>query len=167
MFQFEQSKVYRVLRRLVTPLSMVFTGGAVLATSGCSELFGGGGLELAISVSDSTISPDAPVVVTVTAMNLGDSVIWGQGSSSCQLHAVVWVGSAERRIDYRACTDDLAPQGLGPDESRTEKWMWGGEALGDQSFDTLPPGDYQIQAVAGDAKRSRPLTVQVSAASGN
>ncbi len=156
-----------VFRRLLKQLSPVLAGVAILVSNGCSDLFGGGGLEIALSVSDTVTSPDAPVVVTATAMNAGDSVIWGQGSSSCQLRAVVLLDSDERRIDYRACTDDLAPQGLGPDESRTEEWMWGGEVFGDGSVDTLPPGEYEIQAVAGELKRSPPVTVQVSAASGN
>jgi hypothetical protein len=94
-------------------------------------------------------------------MKLGDAVVWGRGSSSCQLGATVQVGLQEHSIDFRACTLDLVPQGLGSGESRTEEWMWGGEVLVTNRVDRLPPGAYDVRAVAGDLYRSTPRTIRV------
>lgn len=140
---------------------LAVAGALIVAISGCSDAFSSDGLALTITVSDSEVRLGAPVTVRVTALNLGDSVVWGRGSSSCQLGAVAQVGADERRIDFRACTEDLAPQGLGPDKSRTESWTWNAVVFTGNVVDTLPPGVYQIRAVAGNAARSSPRTITV------
>ncbi|NIM52847.1 MAG: hypothetical protein GTN62_15345 [Gemmatimonadales bacterium] len=151
----------RGVRRICSARSTALAGLLVIAASGCSDPFGGAGLEVTLWFSHTEVGPHAPVIVTVTATNLGDSVVWGQGSSSCQLGAIVQVGSEEHRIDLRICTADLAPQGLGPNESRTEEWIWTGEVLVGNSVVTLTAGEYQVQALAGEVKRSDPRTIRV------
>ena len=136
-------------------------GALIFGICGCSDAFSSEGLTLTITVSDTEVRLGAPVTIRVTALNLGDSVVWGRGSSSCQLGAVAQVGADERRIDFRACTEDLAPQGLGPDKSRSESWTWNAVVFTGNVVDTLPPGAYQIRAVAGDAARSSPRTITV------
>ncbi|NIM48814.1 MAG: hypothetical protein GTO22_06070 [Gemmatimonadales bacterium] len=153
------------VRKLSKQLSPVLAGILLIGPTGCSDPFGADGLGLTISVSDTEVQPGVPVIITVTAMNLGDSVVWGQGSSSCQLGAVVRVGLDEHRIDLRVCTDDLAPQGLGPGESRTEEWPWAGEMRVDDTIETLQPGEYEIRGIAGELSRSGPRTVLVVGAS--
>lgn len=147
--------------RRATFLSVTVAGALIFGMSGCSDAFGGDGLILTITVSATEVRLGAPVTIRVTALNLGDSVVWGRGSSSCQLGAVTQVGADERRIDFRACTEDLAPQGLGPGKSRSESWTWNAEVFTGNVVDTLPPGAYQIWAVAGDAARSRPRAITV------
>lgn len=135
----------------------------------CVAIFGAEDLELTLDVSSTTVRPDAPITVTVTATNTSDEpIVWGQGSSSCQLDAVVAVGTDLFRIDIRVCTEDLAPQGLDPGETRVEEWSWNGEILVQGTLDTLPPGDYRIWATAGTLARSNFKTVAfepISAAS--
>jgi hypothetical protein len=134
----------------------------VAATIGCSDVLWDEGLGLTVTFSDSVVTPDQPVLVTLTAMNLGDSVVWGTGSSSCQLDAFVLIGAEERRIDVlRGCTDDLATQGLGRGDARTERWPWNGAALIEGAADTLPAGVYEVVAVAGEVARSEPRTIRV------
>ncbi|MDH3456278.1 MAG: hypothetical protein OER90_05500 [Gemmatimonadota bacterium] len=131
---------------------------------GCGDLFGGNDFALTVSFSDEQVAADAPVRITVTAMNLGDPVVWGQGSSSCQLGAVVRVGSDDYPTDIgRGCTEDLVPQGLGRGESRTEWWEWNGVVVNGIALDTLMPGSYEIRGLAGDLERSARRTIQVVA----
>ena len=127
-----------------------------------TDAFGSDGFALTISFTYSVVTPDELVTVTLTAMNLGDSVVWGSGSSSCQLEAFVRIGIDDRRLTgQRLCTDDMATQGLGPGESLMEHWQWGGEVLIGDRVDTLPEGTYQIVAAAGSAGRSEPRTIRV------
>jgi hypothetical protein len=134
----------------------------VMAVCGCSDVLWDEGLGLTITFSDTVVTPDQPVLITLTAMNLGDSVVWGTGSSSCQLDALLLIGVEERRIDVlRGCTDDLATQGLGRGEALTERWPWNGAALIDGTAETLPEGVYEVVAVAGEVARSEPRTIRV------
>ncbi len=144
-------------------MGMIMGGALVLAVGGCGDLFGSNDFALTISSSEDEVAADAPVTLTITAMNLGDPVVWGQGSSSCQLDAVIHVGLDEFRIGTRGCTDDLVPQGLGRGESRTEQWDWNGTVFDGATLDTLPPGEYVIRAVAGALERSEPRTIRVTA----
>ena len=129
---------------------------------GCSDVLGNDGLGITITFSDSVVTPGQPVTVTVTAMNLGDSVAWGKGSSSCQLGALALTGAAEYRIDVaRLCTEDLITQGLARGESITEQWDWAGEAQIDGVVSCLLPNTYEVVAVAGTAYRSEPRVIRV------
>jgi hypothetical protein len=123
-----------------------------------------------LEVSLVTVDVDGSVVVSpmeqegfnVTAQNLGDErVVWGAGSSSCQLGLEVIHGNGERHdINFRDCTDDLVEQGLDPGESLTETFVWGGTILLDGDWQTLPSGDYRLIGRAGEHE-SAPLVVTV------
>jgi hypothetical protein len=144
----------------------VIPAAFAMSLCACVAIFGTEDLELTLDVSGTTVRPNAPITVTVAATNRSDeAIVWGRGSSSCQLDAVVAVGTDLFRIDIRACTDDLAPQGLDPDETRVEKWSWNGEILVQGALDTLPPGDYRIWATAGSLARSNLKTVAFEPAS--
>lgn len=144
------------------PMATIAAILLVLPLTGCIDLLSGNDLELTLDVSSTTVRPDAPITLTVTATNESDErIVWGQGSSSCQLSAVVAVGTDLFPIDIRACTDDLAPQGLDPKESRDEAWPWNGEIIVQNTLDTLPPGDYRIWATAGEVARSNLKTITV------
>jgi hypothetical protein len=141
---------------------LVVVATLVAATFGCSDVLWYEGLGITITFSDSVVTPDQPILVTITAMNLADSVVWGTGSSSCQLNACVLIGAEERRIDVlRGCTDDLATQGLGRGEAITERWAWNGQALIEGVADTLHEGVYEVVAVAGEVARSEPRTIRI------
>jgi hypothetical protein len=108
------------------------------------------------------VSPMEQAGFLVTAVNNGDDrVIWGSGSSSCQLGLVVLDSDGRRHdIDFRDCTSDLVEHGLDPGESRTETFIWGGTILVDQEFLTLSSGQYRLIGLAGD-RESDPLPVTV------
>lgn len=109
-------------------------------------------------VSEIAVSPDDPGWFRVTAENRGHQrVVWGRGSSSCQLGLVVQLGFAfVRTNELRACTVDLAEQGLDPGATRSEVILWGGEVLTGSGPRVLEPGRYRIRGIAGGgAGRSR------------
>lgn len=138
-----------------------------LSAPGCLILFPKEELRLSLDVSDTRVRPDAPIALTITAANTGDEVVtWGEGSSSCQLSAIVFVGTDEFPIDLRMCTADVVPQELAPDGTRTESWEWRGELLVQGRVDTLPRGEYRIQAVAGGVARSNFRTIRFEPAGG-
>ncbi len=112
---------------------------------------------------DLLVSPDNPATFRVSAVNRSrQRVVWGMGSSSCQLGLVVHVSANERhRIDHRACTADLVEQGLDPGRSRTEAFTWGGEVLEGNEMRVLDPGRYGVVGVAGDKGESGSITVTV------
>jgi hypothetical protein len=121
------------------------------------------------------VSPDEPEEFHVMAVNHGDErVVWGTGSSSCQLGLVVLDADGERHsIDFRMCTADLVEHGLDPGESRTETFLWDGRILVDQEpwsslppLQALPAGQYRVFGVAGDREQSAPLQVTVAQAIG-
>lgn len=120
-------------------------------------------------VGSVTVSPNEEAEFHVTAVNRGDErVVWGSGSSSCQLGLVVLDADGGRHnIDFRACTDDLAEQGLDPGESRSETFLWGGTILVQQPpwsslppLQALPAGQYRLVGMAGEHE-SAPLLVTV------
>ncbi len=150
--------IHRSIRGPVVSLSIV---AVVLTAAGCIDVFGGSGLELTLVVSDTIAGPDRPITLTVTATSTGKAVVWGQGSSSCQLAAVVRVGGVDRPIDVRACTDDLVLQGVAAGDTLTEAWSWKAEYAVDGALDTLPTGRYRLYTVAGDLERSRGVVVRV------
>jgi hypothetical protein len=123
-----------------------------------------------LEVSVVTLDLDGSVVVSpmeqeafnVSAVNRGDErVVWGSGSSSCQLRLVVLDNSGRRHdIDFRACTDDWVEHRLDPGESITETFLWGGQIMVDQEMEALPSGEYRLIGVAGE-RESPPLTVRV------
>jgi hypothetical protein len=123
-----------------------------------------------LSVTVFTLDVDGSVVISpteqeefhVTAVNRSDErVVWGSGSSSCQLGLVVVDATGQRHnIDFRVCTEDLVEQGLDPGESRVETFLWGGTIVVDQEMQTLPSGQYRVIGVAGE-RESAPLVVTV------
>jgi len=141
--------------------AVALLGAAGLASVGCGDLFGGSDLQLTLAVSDTLVGPERPVTVTLTATSTGDAVTWGQGSSSCQLTAVVRVAGRDHSIDLRGCTDDLVLQGVIADGTRVEQWTWSGEYLVDTGFEPLPAGRYELYALAGDLERSDGEAVRV------
>lgn len=132
-----------------------------LAAPGCDDLFDGSDLDLTLAVSDTLAGPDRAVTVTITAISTGAAVAWGQGSSSCQLTAVVRVDGSDHSIDLRGCTDDLVLQGVVAGGTRVEPWVWNGEYLTDVGFAPLPAGRYTLHALAGDLERSDAEVVRV------
>ena len=108
-------------------------------------------VEVAISATDSLVSPAHPTSLTVKADNRGSSpVLLGRGSSSCQLAAVVQIGSQQYRVaELRPCTADMVEQWLEPGESLIERWEWDGRILRDHAGELLPPGKYRAWGVAG------------------
>lgn len=118
------------------------------------------------AVPNKTVANHAdPVQITVTATNTGDErVVWGQGSSGCQLSLRVRVdGASLQALEDRGCTDDFVEQGLDPGETRAEAILWGGSVLdGDQVF-ALEPGTYEVRGAAGTVAFSPPGEITVVA----
>lgn len=130
--------------------------------AGCGGLFGPGDLRLEVAASGATFPQDGPFGFSVTAENTGeDEVVWGRGSSSCQLDVRVRVDGRDQRFAARLCTADLAPQRLGPGERRTEQLSFEGTYFDADSLALLPPGTYEFRGVAGDRARSAPVKVQI------
>lgn len=149
--------------RIITLSFLV--GGLLMANPGCDATTGIDGLDVVLTLSSSDVSVSDSVTLTVTATNAGsERIVWGHGSSSCQLTAWVRVGLRTVQIDDRACTEDLAPQGLDSGESRTESWKWNAVVFDAGTVDTLPPGGYRLVATAGDAAHSETRLVRVLAA---
>lgn len=108
------------------------------------------------------VSPQEQEEFRVTALNRGDErVVWGSGSSSCQLGLVVLDAAGQRHnIDFRGCTADLVEHALDRGESLTETFLWGGMIVVDQQLRALPAGQYRVLGVAGEHD-SPPLLVTV------
>ena len=149
-------------RRLAALMVLAVIGQAA---AGCDDLFGGSGLDLTLAVSDTIVGPARAVTVTLTATSTGDAVAWGQGSSSCQLTAVVRVEGTDYSIDLRGCTDDLVLQGVTAGGTRVEQWTWSGEYLVESGFEPLPAGRYHLYALAGDLERGDGRVVRVQGGS--
>ena len=148
--------------RSVGGLSKILAVGGLILVLACAD-------PLAVSVftldvdGSAVVSPMEQAAFRVTAVNRGDSrIVWGSGSSSCQLGLVVLDADGQRHnIDFRDCTSDLVEQGLDPDASRSETFLWGGWIVVDQEIQTLPSGEYRVIGVAGDREQSAPLLVRV------
>ncbi len=138
--------------------------GALLLVLGCSLFEDEENFEVQISASASVVSPSEPVTFTVTAENRGSSrVVWGKGSSTCQLTTVVQIeGREHTALDVtKWCTADLVEAGLDPGESRTEVFHWSGHVAWPDTFGVLPPGDYEVRGAAGKKARSAPVAIEV------
>ncbi|NIN98771.1 MAG: hypothetical protein GTN93_21200 [Anaerolineae bacterium] len=138
--------------------------GAVLLILGCSLFEDEENLEVRISASASVASPSDPVTLTVTAENRGGSrVLWGKGSSTCQLTTVVRVEGREYPAPdiTKVCTADLVEAGLDPGETRTEVFHWRGHATLPDTFGVLLPGKYEVRGAAGNKARSAPVVIEV------
>ena len=136
---------------------------AVLIVGACS-LFDDTNFEVTISASSSFTSPSEPVTLTVKAENRGGSrVVWGQGSSSCQLGSLVRVEGRDFPAPdlIRPCTADLVDFGLDPGESQTESWNWAGYIVRGDSTQLLPPGTYQVRGAAGNVAVSAPIDIEI------
>lgn len=134
----------------------------VLLTSACSlDPIDEGTILVSVTASPSIASPSAPSVVTVTARNqTSERVVWGQGSSGCQLSLGVVTSDGERlSADLRACTADLVDQALAPGAMRTEAFEFNGDAIRDGQVITLPAGDYRLVGNAGDKGESETIGI--------
>jgi hypothetical protein len=119
-----------------------------------------------LTVTASFAPGGLPATLTATAVNRSEArVVWGRGSSSCQLDVVVALSRAvwRRAVIPRICTDDLAEQSLDPGASRTEQLVWNGVVRDGESFESLGPGRYELRATAGSEALSPPVAVQVTA----
>ena len=134
--------------------------------AGCSvDALDVGSVAVTIQTTDLLVSPGNRGQFTVIARNPTDArVEWGQGSSGCQLGFFVLSQDGLQRLPSveRACTADLVVQGLGPGESRTEVFEWGGQVIIDGAAEQLETGLYRLVGVAGDKGESEPLEVQVA-----
>jgi len=140
------------------PLEVVITtdvdGNPVSFTNadfGLARFGGWDNLIVTISSPDSIISHDGFVSLRVEARNEGANyLIWGHGSSSCQLGAIVEYNGLQYSVsEFRVCTEDLAEQGLAPGESRVETWLWDGQILSPNGPSRLPAGRYRLFGNAG------------------
>jgi hypothetical protein len=120
-------------------------------------------LEVTAVADKSTTSAANPVEVTVVATNAGDErVVWGVGSSGCQLSLRVRLdGMNVLAVEDRGCTDDVVEQGLDPGQTRSEVIPWIGLVDdGDQTI-LLDPGTYEVRGAAGDVAFSQPGEISV------
>lgn len=110
-----------------------------------------------------TVSVTSPLEFEITATNVSsERVVWGLGSSSCQFGLYVEGDEIERQnIAFRACTEDLAEQGLNPGQSRTEVIEWDGQISVSGLMSPLPAGLYQVIATAGSEYESEPLVITI------
>ena len=112
---------------------------------------------------DRTVSPNNPGEFEVAIQNNGNErIIWGMGSSSCQLSLFVIADDIRHLVDDRACTEDLVEQGLDPGDRRTETFQWDGHIpdIEGQPF-LLPDGEYELVGTAGTEAESEPFSVRV------
>ena len=147
--------------RTTGQLTRTVAVGVLAVMSGCADALSVDVVAVGVS-GGAIVSPSDPGVFNVTAENRGDDrVVWGMGSSSCQLGLIVQDVDGEwRSIDFRGCTDDLVEQGLDPGESRTESFEWGGTIVVNGQDQTLPSGQYRVRGVAG-SEESESLVVTV------
>jgi hypothetical protein len=120
-------------------------------------------LNVTIEASENVLSLTEHVGLTVSVKNDGPSrVVWGNGSSSCQLGVVVRIGEINLIAPGdRDCTDDLSEQGLDPGKSRSETWIWDGRVLGDDGLESLPAGEYDVYGTAGLRRSGEPVVIRV------
>ncbi len=136
--------------------------GAALLFYGCSIFDGDEQVEVAISASANFTSTTNPVTLNVIAQNQGEGrVVWGRGSSSCQLGAIIQTEKETYRVDLRLCTDDLAEQGLEPGERRNESWLWDGQIFRNNQSEHLAPGRHKIYGTAGGWLSKNPVEIEV------
>lgn len=133
----------------------------VLLGASCGLFDDDGEIDIQIAAEALVVTPSEPALLRVTAVNRGDSrVVWGRGSSSCQFGLLARVEDRFLRAqEDRACTSDLAAQGLEPGESRTEELPWSGYVVRDGTATVLPPGRYEIRGFAGSAAWSAPVRI--------
>lgn len=150
--------------------SCVVFGGIVtttLMTVGCGKpTFGDAFVRVTVTVENAVARPNDPAALLVTARNIHDEpIIWGMGSSSCQLSLEVRVDGGHRRgLTLGGCTTDYVEQGLDPGETRTERLVWGGGVVGqDETVAQLPAGEYEVRGAAGEAFRSAGVRITVTA----
>jgi hypothetical protein len=131
----------------------------------CGDPASPGPLDVRLAADGAAVAPDATITMTVTATNTSSAeVVWGQGSSTCQLGAEVLVGGTWRPMRaIRGCSRDAAPHRLGPGEARTETWPWRGEVIVGGSVEPLPPGRYAVRGRAGAVAASPAVTMAVAA----
>jgi hypothetical protein len=145
---------------LVLCTAFLLCGCSLFHDEDCRDL---AGLRVTISASGHRTSRLDPVIITVTAENTGDSrVVWGYGSSTCQLGAVVRIDGADYRTgEIRGCTQDVVELWLDPGQTRTESWGWYGGIWTDQGGEVLPAGRYRLYGTAGSWVSSNGIVIEV------
>ena len=141
---------------------------AVGVAPACGATLGPDTLSVTLSTSSPTFPADGPFGITVTAVNQSSRrVQWGEGSSGCQLDAVIRVAGRDYSVlATRVCTADFGPHALEPGASRTETWEWEGEYLTDDGLVPVPAGTYQFRGRAGQSATSPAVLVTVTAPGG-
>lgn len=143
---------------------------AVIACAGCSPV-GPSPLVVTLSAEDSVASPGEPILLLVTATNVGVTPVrWGPGSSTCQLGLQVRVDGTDVFAPpaHGVCTMDLVTHVLLPGQSRTEAIPWAGMAqLGDTLAPVvlLEPGAYELRGWAQPTRVSAPILVTLEGGS--
>lgn len=140
--------------------AVLLCGCSLFHDEDCKDL---AGLRVTISASGHRTSRLDPVLITVTAENTGDSrVVWGYGSSTCQLGAVVRIGGTDYHShEIRGCSRDVVELWLDPGQSRTENWGWRGGILTHKGGEVLPPGRYRLYGAAGSWLSSDGIVIEV------
>ena len=118
-------------------------------------------LVVTLEASSLTVSPQNPVNLTVRIKNNSDEqLIWGSGSSTCRLWAVVLVEGHELlTVPMPFCTCDFVNYHIEPGETDTQVDVWNGQVW-DQGIIDLPAGEYGVVGVAGKL-RSEPISIRV------
>ena len=116
-----------------------------------------------VTAEPAIFSAGESVTLTVLAENPTESrIVFGMGSSTCQLLSVVRFKDEDRGISVsRVCTADMSPWSLDPGERISESWVWTGEVVVDGVRQTLPLGTYELRGVAGDFIGS-PISVEIT-----
>ena len=134
---------------------------AIVALLGCSSPLDVDVIPVDIT-GDPIVSPLERSAFSVTAENSGsERIVWGMGSSSCQLGLAVIVADERYEIATRTCTGDFVELGLDPGGTRTEVFLWGGEIIVDDEVVVLGPGRYQVFGYAGERAESKRIWVTV------
>ena len=119
-------------------------------------------LVVTITASAPTVSADAPVSLTITIENTGDTRLeWGSGSSACRLFARVVVDDQEYAVPWdEVCTADMVTYALEPGATDTQTKTWDGSIGRDGGSVDLPAGSYEVHG-AGGKLTSAPVTLEV------
>ena len=152
----------RMMRRscLFVVTAVLLSGCSLIDDDDCRDSVR---LVVTISASGDVTSSSDPVVLTVRAENRSPNrIVFGYGSSSCQLHSFVRTSKTDYFIpDSRICTDDMSELSLDPGESRTEIWSWEGQVRKDRNIKVLPPGVYRVCGAAGTYVSGNSVRIEV------
>ena len=150
----------------MSPSRLAISFGCLSAIAACADFGPVGPLRVTITVDVPEVSPSAPARMSVTSTNTTSSrIVWGHGSSSCQLDAAAQLnGTWVLIVPLRACTNDAVEHGLEPGEVRTELLYWDGRVLRGEQSEQLPPGRYRVRGQAGDMGASAATLITIQGA---